>query len=75
MNTYSDTTSATDEPFTCTLTGLQPETQYHVRAYALHESEYHYGEDLCFTTLAAGNGGGEEPEGFTSGLFSVSGGY
>ena len=55
-----------------------PETQYHVRAYALYESEYHYGEDHSFTTLAY-NGGGDEPEpdpetpeGLTQGLFSVS---
>lgn len=73
-------TTATSQPFTCTLEGLQPETQYHVRAYALYESEYHYGEDLTFTTLAD-NGGGDEPEpepdpetpqGLTQGLFSVS---
>ena len=78
-------TTTTDEPFTCTLTGLQPETQYHVRAYALHESEYYYGEDQCFTTLP--NHGGDDPEpdpdpepepnpeypeGLLPGLFSVS---
>lgn len=65
-------TTATSEPFNCTLTELQPETQYHVRAYALYESEYHYGEDKTFTTLA---NGGEEPtlpDGLTPGLFSVS---
>lgn len=49
------------ESFTCILTGLLPETQYHVRAYALCESEYYYGEDFSFTTLKGG-----------SGLFSVS---
>lgn len=73
-------TTATDEPFNCTLEGLLPETQYHVRAYALYESEYYYGEDHTFTTLA-GNGGGDEPEpepdpetpeGLIQGLFSVS---
>ena len=66
-------TTATGEPFKCTLTDLLPETQYHVRAYALYGSEYHYGEDKTFTTLA--NGGGEEPtltDGLTTGLFSVS---
>lgn len=75
-------TTVTSEPFTCTLTELQPETQYHVRAYALYESEYHYGEDLCFTTLTDNGGGGgdepepdpdpEMPEGLVPGLFSVS---
>ena len=66
-------TTATGEPFSCTLTGLQPETQYYYRAYALYESEYHYGANFNFTTLA--NNGGEEPdlpEGLISGLFSVS---
>ena len=69
-------TTVTNEPFNCTLEGLLPETQYHVRAYALYESEYYYGEGLAFTTLADnGGGGGEEPnlpEGITQGLFSVS---
>ncbi len=72
-------TTVTNEPFNCTLEGLLPETQYHVRAYALYESEYYYGEDHTFTTLADNNGGGDEPEpepelpeGLTQGLFSVS---
>jgi hypothetical protein len=71
-------TTVTNEPFNCRLEGLLPETQYHVRAYALYESEYYYGEDNTFTTLA-GNGGGDEPEpdpetpeGLTQGFFSVS---
>lgn len=70
-------TTVTNEPFNCTLEELLPETQYHVRAYALYESEYYYGEDLSFTTLAD-NGGGDEPEpepefpeGALGGLFSV----
>jgi hypothetical protein len=71
-------TTATGEPFAYVLTELQPETEYHVRAYALCESEYHYGQDLCFTTLAdngGGGGGGDTPtlpEGELEGLFSVS---
>lgn len=46
--------STTDwnEPFICTVTNLQSNTIYHVRAYALHEFECHYGEDKTFTTLA-----------------------
>ena len=72
-------TSIVNEPFNCTITELQPEMQYHVRAYALYESEYHYGEDVSFTTLA--DNGGDEPdpgpnpenhEGLLQGLFSVS---
>lgn len=41
------------EPFTYTLTGLTPATEYHVRAYALNGTEYVYGLDECFTTLEA----------------------
>ena len=61
--------------FTCTLTDLQPETEYHVRAYILYESVYQYGRDVSFTTLADNGGGGDEPtlpEGALEGLFSVS---
>lgn len=72
-------TTVTNEPFNCTLEGLLPETQYHVRAYALYESEYYYGEDHTFTTLADNSGGSDEPEpvqelpeGLTQGFFSVS---
>lgn len=67
-------TTVTSEPFNCTIAELMPETEYHVRAYALYESEYYYGQDLRFTTLA-NNGGGDTPmlpEGALSGLFSVS---
>ena len=38
--------------FTCNITGLQPFTQYHVRAYATNSLGTGYGEDLTFTTLA-----------------------
>ena len=67
-------TTATGEPFNCTLAELTPETEYHVRAYALYESEYYYGQDLSFTTLPD-NGGGDTPTlpaGALGGLFSVS---
>ena len=67
-------TNNTGEPFNCTISELLPETEYHVRAYALYESEYYYGQDLGFTTLPD-NGGGNEPlvpEGALKGLFSVS---
>lgn len=63
-------TTATGKPFSCTLTELQPETEYHVRAYALYESEYYYGQDLAFTTLPDNTP--IYPAGALSGLFSVS---
>ena len=52
---------AWNEPFVKTLTGLSPNTVYHVRAYALRGLEYYYGVDKSFTTLTEGggnNGGG-----------------
>ena len=48
------------EPFVCTITGLEPNTQYYVRAYALRGLEYYYGEDKDFTTLTIGGLNGHE---------------
>lgn len=45
-----------NEPFVCTITGLEPSTKYHVRAYALRGLEYYYGDDKEFTTKEGGNG-------------------
>ena len=42
-----------NEPFVCTLQGLQANTTYHVRAYALRGLIVYYGEDKMFTTLAS----------------------
>ena len=47
-----------NEPYVCTITGLEPNTMYHVRAYALRGLEYYYGEDKSFTTESNGGGGG-----------------
>ena len=44
--------------FVCTITGLEPDTKYHVRAYALRGLEYYYGEDKSFTTTENNGGGG-----------------
>ena len=37
--------------FTCNLTGLQPNTKYYVRAYAVNKKGTVYGEQVSFTTL------------------------
>lgn len=39
------------EPYVCTITDLEPETKYYVRAYALRGLEYYYGEEVVFTTI------------------------
>ncbi len=46
------------EPYVCTISGLEPSTKYHVRAYALRGLEYYYGEDKSFTTEGSSGGGG-----------------
>lgn len=65
--TYSDdhvSTTVWNEPFVCTVEGLEPDTKYHVRAYALRGLELYYGNDKSFVTKESsggGSGGGEEP--------------
>lgn len=49
------------EPFVCTLTGLEPNTRYYVRAYALRGLEYYYGTMKSFSTQSGGGGGGNLP--------------
>ena len=50
-------TTTWNEPFSCTLTNLEPGTEYYVRAFALCNSVYYYGENKSFTTEStAGNG-------------------
>ena len=39
--------------FTSCITGLTPETEYHVRAYAINSAGTAYGSDRAFTTTAA----------------------
>ena len=56
-DTHLSTTNWSDT-YVCTITGLEPSTKYHVRAYALRGLEYYYGEDKSFTTEENGGGGG-----------------
>jgi len=46
-----------ETPFVCTLTGLEPETKYYVRAYALRGIDYYYGDEMSFITETNGGGG------------------
>lgn len=45
-------TDILDESFICTINNLLPNTRYHIRAYALYNSDYYYGEDIKFSTLS-----------------------
>ena len=47
-----------EEQFTCTVSGLDPDTKYYVRAYALCGEKYYYGNVKDFTTEISGGGGG-----------------
>ena len=51
-------TAQWNEPFTCTLTELNHNTVYHVRAYAKQGSDYYYGADKTFTTEQKPRGNG-----------------
>lgn len=65
--------------FSCGLYSLEPNTLYHVRAYAINSVGIGYGADVSFTTLqengGGGGGGGNTftlPEGSLNGAFSIS---
>ncbi len=56
--------------FTCSLDGLEPNTEYYVRSYALLGVMYYYGDEKNFTTEdtisgGGGSGGGGATEEFT----------
>lgn len=60
------------EPYVCTILGLEPDTRYHVRAYALRGLEYYYGDDKSFVT-EKDDGGEDNPiEGALYGKFTVN---
>lgn len=48
--------SSWESPFVCTVTGLLPNTQYHVRAYVSNGSDVFYGDDKSFVTKKSGSG-------------------
>lgn len=47
---FHSSTTNWNTPYVYTITGLEPNTVYHVRAYALRGLVYYYGEDKSFTT-------------------------
>jgi|GEM_PF-535127 len=57
LNPLPDTSASkvfsagTTGAFTCTMTGLQPNNTYHVRAFAIAENAVTYGEEIVFNTL------------------------
>ena len=51
-----DTAEGTTGAFTTSITGLTPNTLYHVRAFATNSVGTSYGSDVTFTTLAATSG-------------------
>ena len=50
-NTVPDDSPGTGESFTSEITGLSPNTTYHVRAYATNNEDTSYGNDVTFVTL------------------------
>lgn len=51
IDNYTMSTYRCSQPYTCLLTQLEPNTRYHVRAYAKYGTEYCYGEEKTFNTL------------------------
>ena len=58
------------ESFTCTITGLESNTKYHVRVYATDGTGFYYGSDQSFTTLESG--GGNSNNGALNGCFTIN---
>lgn len=51
---FHSSTTNWNEPYICTLTGLEPDTKYYVRAYAMSGMECYYGAEMEFTTASVG---------------------
>ena len=51
IDDFSKKSNKCSEPFSCKLTGLEPNTQYYVRGFAKYGTEYCYGSEMTFTTL------------------------
>ena len=58
--------------YNATMNGLNENTTYHVRAYAINEKGTAYGLDMEFKTLSGGGGTGDAPEGAVDGLFTIN---
>lgn len=56
--------------FTASMSGLEANTTYHVRAYATNEKGTAYGLDREFATISGGGSGA--PEGAINGLFTIN---
>jgi hypothetical protein len=53
--------NGTDKDVSANVTGLAPSTTYHYRVAATNTDGTSYGDDMTFTTLAAGTGPGNPP--------------
>jgi len=69
--TTSETSAATEQTLSVTLTGLTPNTTYHYRAVARNGVVYSYGEDTTFTTAySTASQGSTTPLIISAGVFS-----
>ena len=55
VDDQSSKTYKCSQPYTCFIDNLEPNTVYHVRGFAKYGTEYCYGDEKTFTTLAAGS--------------------
>ena len=55
VDDQSSKTYKCSQPYTCFIDNLEPNTEYHVRGFAKYGTEYCYGDEKTFITLAAGS--------------------